>query len=60
MGLFVFFSHQIITNSEQDIREMPMQIQPKDQIRNGKNVAAYGVTVRKTIQKLNRNEEQLF
>lgn len=37
-----------------------MQIQPKDQIRNGKNVAAYGVTVRKTIQKLNRNEEQLF
>lgn len=60
MGFFLFISHQFITNSKQDIREMLMQTQPKDQIIKSKNVAASGETQRKTRQKLNRSQEQLF
>lgn len=60
MGFFLFISHQLITNLKQDIREMLMQTQPKDQIIKSKNVAASGETQRKTRQKLNISQEQLF
>lgn len=51
-----------LTSLKQDNKKMLMQIQTKDLKKktNSKIVTVYGVIVRRTIQKLHRNKEQLF